>query len=459
MPSRPAQAATAAPAPMPPLTRRPAEPRFTSRAVEETIARIRALTGPRGRLGEMFEKCFPNTLDSTVDFGLLDGRPDTFVITGDIAAMWLRDSSAQVWPYLTLATKDAMLRQLLAGVINRQTKCILIDPYANAFNKDPTGSPFAGDQTVMKPEIHERKWELDSLCYTVRLAHGYWRRTKDASCFDAAWRQASHLILDTLRAQQRKSGDGPYSFERVTGWNPDSVPRQGLGNPIRPVGLIVSIFRPSDDAAIFPFLVASNFFAVASLRQLAEMHAVLFSDQRFVAQCRALADEVETALRRYAVVDHPRHGAVYAYEVDGYGNRLCIDDANVPNLLSLPYLGCCAAGDPVYRATRALVLSQDNPWFFQGSAAEGLGSPHSPAGRIWPMGLIMRALTSNDDSEILGCLRMLARTDDGTGFMHEAFDKDDASKYTRPWFAWANSLFGELVLKLSEKRPALLRGV
>jgi meiotically up-regulated gene 157 (Mug157) protein len=459
---RPSSAATAEPAPMLPLTARPATRSFTSPAVEATIRDVQRKLGDKdvpGRIADMFERCFPSTLDSTVQFTSDNGRPDTFVITGDIAAMWLRDSSAQVWPYLPLARRDAKLRTLLAGVINRQTRCILLDPYANAFYKGPEVSPFASDRTEMKPEIHERKWELDSLCYAVRLAHGYWKRTGDTSCFGDDWRQASHLVVDTMRTQQRKAGPGPYSFQRVTGWNPDSVPGMGWGNPVRPNGLIVSLFRPSDDATIFPFLVPSNFFAVVSLRQLAEMHEAIAGDAMFASQCRALAAEVETALHRDAVVDHPPYGQMFAFEVDGYGNHLCIDDSNVPNLLSLPYLGCCAPNDPVYLRTRRLVLSDDNPWYFRGKAAAGLGSPHSPRGRIWPMGLIMQALTSVTDAEIAACLSTLARTDDGTGFMHEAFDKDDASKYARPWFAWANSLFGELVLKVLAERPAVLMGL
>jgi len=434
----------------------PAERRFTSPAIEQVIASTKSAIG-NPELAWLFENCFPNTLDTTVDVGTRDGKPDTFVITGDIEAMWLRDSSAQVWPYLPYAKEDEGLRQLLEGVIRRQTWCILIDPYANAFNKGPGDSPWKDDLTDMKPELHERKWEVDSLCYPIRLAHGYWKATGDTAPFDREWREAMRAVVRTFREQQRKEGRGPYKFQRVTGWQTDTVAGGGWGNPIRPVGLIVSIFRPSDDATIFPFLVPSNHFAVVALRQLAELHAAVAGDARFEAECRALADEVEQALGAHAVVEH-LVGTVMPYEVDGFGNCLYMDDANVPSLLSLPYLGCCEATDPVYQRTRRLVLSDRNPYFFRGSAGEGVGGPHAGLDKIWPLAVIMRALTSLDDREIADSLRILRTTHAGTGFMHESFDKDDPADFTRKWFAWANTLFGELILRIHDERPHLLRG-
>jgi uncharacterized protein len=440
------------------LTGRPpaSERRFTSQAVERTIQRVkRDVADPA--LARLFENCFPNTLDTTVDLGELDGRPDTFVITGDIDAMWLRDSSAQVWPYLPLVTEDDALRRLVAGVVNRQTRCILVDPYANAFYKEPGDSPWKDDLTDMKPELHERKWEVDSLCYPMRLAYRYWRLTGDSAPFDDAWRSAMRSAVATLRTQQRKDGPGPYHFERVTGWQTDTVAGGGYGNPIRPVGLIVSIFRPSDDATIFPFLVPSNHFAVVSLGQLAEMAGPLGLGPDFARECRGLSGEVAAALRQHAVAEHPTAGQVWAYEVDGFGNHLHMDDANVPSLLSLPYLGVCPRDDALYRRTRDFVLSEDDPYYFRGTAAAGVGGPHAGLGRIWPLGLIMQALTSTSDDEIAGVLRTLKGTDAGTGFMHEAFDKDDPGDFTRPWFAWANTLFGELILTLLDERPHLLK--
>jgi len=435
----------------------PSERRFRSPAVETLLDRVTAdLADPE--LAWLFRNCYPNTLDTTVEPGTLDGKPDTFVITGDIEAMWLRDSSAQVWPYLPLATQDPALQELLRGVIHRQSHCILIDPYANAFNKEPGESPWKDDLTDMKPELHERKWEVDSLCYPIRLAYGYWRATGDTSPFDAQWEEAMNAVLTTFREQQRKGGRGPYKFQRVTGWQTDTVAGAGYGNPIRPVGLIVSIFRPSDDATIFPFLVPSNHFAVVALRRVAEMARHITGDFGFALAAEALASEVEEALRAHAVVRHPTRGPVWAYEVDGFGNRHHMDDANVPSLLSLPYLGACTPDDPLYRRTRDLVLGPDNPYFFRGEAGEGVGSPHVGLEMIWPMAIIMRAMTSTDDGEIATCLRMLKGSHGGTGFMHESFHQDDPTEFTREWFAWANTLFGELILKVHRERPHLLAG-
>jgi meiotically up-regulated gene 157 (Mug157) protein len=429
---------------------------FTSKAVEETLQRVsQDITD--SEIAWLFHNCFPNTLDTTVDFGTRNGEPDTFVITGDIEAMWLRDSTAQVWPYLPLTTEDLELRVLIEGVIRRQTLCILIDPYANAFNKEPGESPWADDLTEMKPELHERKWEVDSLCYPIRLAHAYWRVTGDTTPFDDGWHTAMERVVQTFREQQRKEGRGPYKFQRVTGWQTDTVAGAGYGNPIRPVGLIVSIFRPSDDATTFPFLIPSNHFAVVSLLQLAEMARDIRGDVEFSRRCEALAHEVREALFEHGVVNHPWHGEVWAYEVDGFGNRHHMDDANIPSLLSLPYLGACPPTDPLYRRTRAFVLSRDNPYYFLGSEGDGVGGPHVGLEMIWPLGIIMRALTSTDDSEIARCLRMLKETHGGTGFMHESFHQDDSTRFTREWFAWANTLFGELILKVHRERPRLLR--
>jgi meiotically up-regulated gene 157 (Mug157) protein len=440
-----------------PVVRTPeAKRKFKSPAVERTIEQVRSAIGNR-ELGWMFENCFPNTLDTTVDFEMVDGRPDTYVITGDIDAMWLRDSTAQVWPYLPLMKEDPQLQQLIAGLINRQARCILKDPYANAFYKDESKiSQWKSDLTDMKPGVHERKWEVDSLCYPIRLAYQYWKLTGDTSPCGTVSRDALVLTLQTFRQQQRKTGPGPYHFQRRTETQTDTVPGRGYGNPAKPVGLIFSIFRPSDDATIFPFLVPANFFAVVSLRQAAEMLGQIHQDQDSAAQCRAMAEEVEQALHRWGVVRHHKFGLVYAYEVDAFGNYYCIDDGNVPSLLSLPYIGAAKSQDKIYQNTRHLVLSDGNPYYCQGKAANGPGGPHVGMNMIWPLGLIVQGLTSTDDREIRQCLITLQHTHAGTGFMHEAFNKDDPTKFTRAWFAWANTIFGELVLKTFKERPYLL---
>jgi uncharacterized protein len=430
--------------------------KFTSKAVEEAISTVKkSITDPE--LAWMFENCFPNTLDTTVTYTEPGGKPDTFVITGDIHAMWLRDSSAQVWPYLPLTKQDEPLRKLIAGVINRQVKCILLDPYANAFLDGNEISEWKSDITDMKPGIHERKWEIDSLCYPIRLAYSYWKTTGDTSVFDKKWSDAMELIYTTFRVQQRKENPGPYSFKRTTAWQTDTVPGNGMGNPQKPVGLICSIFRPSDDATIFPFLVPSNFFAVISLRQLSEICDAVTGNTTLASKCHKLADEVEQALNKYAIAEFLSYGKVIAFEVDGYGNRLMMDDSNVPSLLSLPYLGCMKINDPVYQNTRKFLFSDDHCWFIHGKAASGIGSPHTLKDMIWPMTIIMKAMTSSDPKEINECLILLKNTHAGTGFIHESFHKDDPANFTRKWFAWANTLFGELIIKVYTEYPDLLK--
>ncbi|MBX3427849.1 MAG: glycoside hydrolase family 125 protein [Pirellulales bacterium] len=429
---------------------------FTSRAVEGAIAAVKAkIADPE--LAWMFENCYPNTLDTTVDFGETDGKPDAFVITGDIDAMWLRDSTAQVWPYLPYLRQDERLRRLVEGLVRRQAACIRLDPWANAFYKDGSRqSHWASDRPEPIDGVHERKWEIDSLCYAVRLANAYLDQTGDASVFDPLWQEAMRLVVQTFRIEQRKDGTTPYRFVRRTTAMLDAPPFEGTGNPVKPVGLVCSAFRPSDDSTLYPFLVPSNLFAVQSLRQLAAIFADHVGDAAFAAECMALADEVDAAIRQYAILDHLDFGEIYAYEVDGFGNALFTDDANVPSLMSLAYLGVCQTDDPLYQRTRRFLTSDSNPYFVRGTAASGQASPHTGKERIWPMGIILRAMTSTSDAEIVECLASLKRTHAGTGFMHEAFHKDDPTDYTRDWFAWANTLFGELVVKIHAERPELL---
>ncbi len=440
-----------------PVVRIPAAKRnFQSKSVEAAISEFKKKVKDK-ELAWLFENCFPSTLDTTVTFQMQNGRPDTYVITGDIDAMWLRDSSAQVWPYLKFLKKDEPLRQLVAGVINRQTRCVIKDPYANAFYGDETKvGEWGTDLTDMKPGVHERKWEIDSLCYPIRLAYHYWKATNDTKPFDAQWQQAIKTTLRTFREQQRKDSLGPYRFQRETPHATDTLPMRGYGYPVNPVGLICSSFRPSDDASLYSFLIPSNFFAVTSLRQAAEMMQALAKDAKTAEELTALAQEVEQALREHAVVTHPKHGKIYAFEVDGFGSQNLMDDANVPSLLSLPYLGAVAANDPVYLNTRKFVLSESNPFYYKGKAGEGVGGPHVGHDMVWPMSITMRALTSSSDEEIKACITMLKQTHGDTGFMHETFHKDDPKNFTRAWFAWANTLFGELLWQVYQEKPKLL---
>ncbi|KQT34630.1 Tat pathway signal protein [Sphingomonas sp. Leaf412] len=452
-----ASPAPAAPA-FPPRRPTVAQRRFVSPAVEREIGRVSALIADP-KLRWMFANAWPNTLDTTVTISGTDAAPDAFVITGDIPCLWLRDSAAQLKPYLHLVARDPALGRLFRGLIARHARCILIDPYANAFMQDPTAPtdlPWAlKDETEMRPGVAERKWEIDSLCYAIRLSHGYWTATRDPRPFDATWARAAHAIVATFREQQRKDGPGPYRFRRASS-QPTETLLWGQGNPTRPTGLIHSGFRPSDDACLYPCLIPANHFAVVALRELAVVARDAAGDAALAGAAVALADEVAAALRRYGTMRLRDGREVWAYEVDGFGNAVFMDDANVPSLSALAYLGCVDPRDPVWRATRDAAWSEANPWFFRGTAAEGIGGPHVGSGQIWPMSLIVRALSSPDDATIRACLKTLRDTDGGTGFIHEAFDRDDPAKFTRGWFAWANGLFGELIVHLADHRPHLL---
>ncbi|GAA4769698.1 glycoside hydrolase family 125 protein [Stakelama sediminis] len=441
----------------PPLAKR----NFTSPAIEAEIARVKAkIADPK--LAWMFENCYPNTLDTTVELGMVDGKPDTFVITGDIDAMWLRDSSAQVQPYVHLAARDAKLRQMFQGLIQRQARCILIDPYANAFMKDPGAMSNLDwsqkDRTDMKPGVAERKWEIDSLCYPMRLAHSYWMRTRDKTPFDDTWSRAAKLSVETFRVQQRLHGPGPYHFQREAFVPSDSLMLSGYGRPTRKIGLIHSMFRPSDDACLYPFLIPSNLFAVSALRKVAQLHRETRRDEQAAADAEALAKEVETVLHAHALIPDGQGGQVWAYEIDGFGNWVFMDDANVPSLSGLAIIDAVDGDDALFRRTAERAWSDRNPYFFRGKAAEGIGGPHIGLNMIWPMSIITHAMNAKDDATVRQCLHWLKTTDGGTGFMHESFNKDDPTDFTRKWFAWANALFGQLIVELADHRPALLSG-
>lgn len=430
---------------------------FVSDSVESFINRVK-MDIPDPELAWLFENCFPNTLDTTIRMGMVGNKPDTFVITGDIPAMWLRDSTCQVWPYLSLAKEEEKLQTMLQGIVFRQINSILIDPYANAFLYDTNEkSQWIEDITEMRAGVHERKFEVDSLCYAVRLFHGYWKATGDSSVFDDNWEKAVGLILKVFHKQQKKDGDNPdYSFMRCSRLPHETVDNNGNGRRVKPVGLICSPFRPSDDSTLFQFLIPSNYFALRSLYNLEEIYVSLFPQHEKLQEVRALIYELKGALEVNATIIHPEAGTILAYEIDGFGSCLLEDEPNIPNLLSLPYLNCMDIADPLYQNTRKFILSENNPYFIKGKNTEGYSSPHISNNYIWHLSIIMRALTSSDKEEIKRCLGMIKSTHAGTGFMHEGFDRNNPEKYTRSWFSWANSLFGELVVKLWNEMPDLL---
>ncbi len=538
---------------------------FTSTVVDNYIAE----TAPRFKsqnLSILWSNCLPNTLDTTVAHH--DGRLDAFVITGDIDAMWLRDSANQVLPYARFLAAaddgshggggggDPALADMVCGLLRRQARSVLIDAYANAFNYNASGAGHQDDLRTpnMTAPVFEGKYELDSLAAFLKLGWTYWNATQDGSCFvmdsddsdiddGEAWLAAVARVLDVVEYNtQSTAEDGEagwwYSFQRETSVATDTLmQRNGRGPPAGPQSsgrgkLSKSFFRPSDDGQTLPFLVPANAMALVELLHTATIldawessfgtagRAAASSSSSFSssaaspasfsaesnsslspaalsARARALAAGIEEGLWSQAVQqrrscvggrgggkeekgagreEEEEEEAFFAYEVDGFGSSYFMDDANVPSLLSLPYLGLLDLpadrharngknGDEegaydwaaVYAATRARVLSGDtNPFFFRGAAGEGVGGPHVGYGQIWPMSIVMRALTSDDDDEISECLAALVASSAGTGLLHESFDMDDASKFTRPWFAWVNGLFGDLVNRLIDERPWLV---
>jgi len=401
----------------------------------------------KSKLAEMYSMCFESTWETTLQRS--DGT--VFLITGDIPAMWLRDSSAQVYHYLPFADKYSEVSEAICQMLKRQFMYITLDPYANAFNKEANNNSIHHDDTNFAPGakewIWERKYEIDSLCYPIRLAHGYWKKTGVTDWCDGTFRAAAEKIISVWETEQNHTEKSEYYFNRTNCPESDTLPCGGKGNPVAYTGMTWSGFRPSDDACKYGYLVPANFFAKRSLEQLIEIFEAICHDDDIIRRAQKLHDDIAAGIAAHAVIEHPEFGKVYAYEVDGNGNYHIMDDANVPSLLSLPYLGCIAADDPVYLNTRRMLLSNANPYYYEGAAAKGIGSPHTPENYVWPISLCIQGLTSTDKNEILTLVDTLSSIDAGTNLMHEGVDVNDPANFTRPWFAWANSIFSEFIEK------------
>lgn len=395
-------------------------------------------------LWEMFRKCFLSTIETTVQ----QTPGDTFVITGDIPAMWLRDSTAQVLHYLRFAEAPEVAA-MIEGLISRQADCILRDPYANAFNREENSFKPYNDTPRASDWVWERKYEIDSLCYPLWLAGKYLEKTGNTGFLDEKFLSALKTILQVLRTEQNHRLSD-YRFQRSDCAPSDTLPWEGMGNPVSYTGMTWCGFRPSDDACEYGYLVPSNLFAVRALESAAVL-ARKMGREALAQEAESLRAQIREGVQEYGMLEHPRFGTIYAYETDGFGNYNLMDDANVPSLMALPYLEVCGADDPIYRNTRAFVLSSSNPYYYEGALARGVGSPHTPEGYIWPIALCVQAMTSTDDEEILSLVKMLLTTHGGTGFMHESFDPNAPESFTREWFAWANSMFGELIYRLHEQ--------
>lgn len=390
-------------------------------------------TRVRHAVESLFSRALTRLSDGTV-----------FVLTGDIPAMWLRDSTWQLRPLLA-AAHEPQTYDLLAAVVRRQSHFVLIDPYANAFNLEPNGNCWHQDFPDQSPWVFERKYELDSLAAFLDLALRLHRASGRTEHLDSVFMSAAATAVSVIAREQAHDPES-YSFTRPAAAAHDQLSHGGVGAPCGMTGMSWSGFRPSDDACELPFHIPANAHAAVALEQLAALPEVVELPADVRRQAKTVAAAIRSGIERYGInrdYSHPR----YSYEVDGLGARLEMDDANTPSLLSLPYLGWCAAEDPTYRTTRDWVLSPANPWFFRGTTAAGIGSRHTPNGHVWPLAIAMAGLTATEQSEVEVSLKLLETTDAGTGQLHESFHCDDPTQFTREWFSWPDMTYVHLVLR------------
>lgn len=419
-------------------------------SIQETMENfLNTLRGQAGQaeeipeLMDVFVNCYTNTLNTTVK--RMENNM-THVITGDIPAMWLRDSAAQLRPYIFLAKENEEIRELIAGLVRRQFMCITIDEYANAFNEAPNGACWEKDDPDQNPWVWERKFEVDSLCYPLQLAYLLWKNTGCTTQFEGDFQAGVEKILEVFTTEQYHEEKSHYRFNRNNGYYRDTLSRDGKGALVKSgTGLIWSGFRPSDDACIYGYLIPSNMFAVVALGYLEEMEREIFHNEELAERAKALKEEIQRAIETIGKTFTEEFGMVYAYETDGYGMYNLMDDANVPSLLAMSYLGY--EGEPeVSSNTRRFLLSEANPFYFKGDKAAGIGSPHTPSNYIWHIAMAIQGLTSETREEKLEILKNMAATTGGKGVMHEGFCCEDDSKFTRAWFSWANAMYAELFL-------------
>lgn len=413
-------------------------------AVQRILETVREKLQGEEKIIRIFENCYTNTLDTTVK-RMPDGT--AYVVTGDIPAMWLRDSSVQLVPYLPAAKEEPALLKLLAGVSRWQFLYIQMDAYANAFNEEDNGKCWARDDTERSGWVWERKYETDSLCYPLQLAYLIWKNTGCTEHLDGSFQRGARRILEVLRTEQYHEERSPYRFIRHNTYFTDTLSRDGRGPLAKSgIGMTWSGFRPSDDACMYGYHIPSNMFAVVALGYLGELAQDVLGDPALKEEAKSLREEIYNGIETWGVVKTEEFGTVYAYEADGFGQYHLMDDANVPSLLAMEYLGYEGRDRQTARNTKRMILTEANPYYYEGSRASGIGSPHTPVKHIWPISLAVEGLTARTAEEKLKTLRLLAETDGGTGLMHESFHAEDDTRYTREWFSWANAMFSELVL-------------
>lgn len=392
-----------------------------------------------------FNQSFSNTLETTVR-RYDDGS--TFLLTGDIPAMWLRDSTAQLRPYLVLAKEDEDILKMIAGLVQKQFFFINLDPYANAFNEAANGAGHQTDHTNFNENrdwIWERKYEIDSLCYPVQLAYLLYRNTGWTAHFDENFVSGTQKILEVFKTEINH-GQSPYRFTRDTERKEDTLTREGRGAEVTYTGMTWSGFRPSDDACEYGYLVPSNMFAVVILGYIKSIFSEIIENAEIAREADELQRTIQQGLDEFARVKNEAGQEIWAYDVDGLGHQAIMDDSNVPNLIAAPYLGYCDSEDELYLNTRKTMLSKENPYYYEGKFARGIGSSHTPENYVWPIALAMEGMTTKNKLEKERILNHLVATDAGTHLMHEGFDMDNPDHYTREWFSWANMMFCELVM-------------
>lgn len=411
-------------------------------ALDARIARYAERLKDHPKLCTLYKNCCAHTVETALEM-CEDGT--VFVLTGDIPAMWLRDSTAQVTHYLPLA-RDAEMGALIEGVLRRQLMYIAIDPYANAFNREPNGHGHDTDLPRQGPWVWERKYELDSLCYPIRLLYLYYKESGRCELILEKLEETARILLALWRTEQHHFEKSPYRFTRQVVYVPwDTIYNNGMGEPVAYTGMTWSGFRPSDDGCAYGYLTASEMFAVVVLGYMSEMLRDVCKNEELARECEALRLEIREGIQKYCVVTHEKYGKIYTCETDGMGHYSMIDDANIPSLLSIPYIGYSDAEDEIYQNTRRFLLSHDNPFYFEGKYARGIGSRHTAEGHVWHMALVMQGLTALSAEEKREMLAMIASTDAGKGYLHESFHVDDPQNYTREWFTWPSSLFAEFV--------------
>lgn len=464
---------------------------FDSPLVEKTIDDMNEKMVDRD-LARLFENAFPNTLDTTVRWHV-DGTeteekhhfyssihaedgawqgPQSFIVTGDINAEWLRDSTNQLAQYQRLAKKDPKIENLILGAINTQAEYVIESPYCNAFQPPPPSKLKPSDNgqgdtvhPAYEPSrVFECKYEIDSLAHFLRLTNDFHNHTGSTAFLTPRWYAALDSLLQLLDEQSRPTFNErtgaferqTYTFRRHTDTGTETLNLNGQGNPLNHgTGLIRSAFRPSDDATILGFFIPGNAMLATELQRTAALLSTV-SKHKLAETLHTRGKSIEQGIWDHGVVHHATHGRVFAFEVDGYGSSIIMDDANLPSLLSLPLLGFLDRSDETYQNTRALILSKaGNPYYLSGKSFAGIGGPHIGLQNAWPMSLLVQAMTSDDEEEIRILLGRV-KTASPLGLVHESVNVERTRDYTRSWFAWANSVFAQTVLDLAERMPGVL---